>query len=566
MVSAVFAAETYHPWLRTPNTTRPIATGKVAIAGDFLQSSLSAFKILEKGGTAFDAAVGMAATMGVVNKTMNDFFGGDAMIMVYSAKDKKIFVYNGTGWAPKAATIDYYVDIGGIPETGMLSVHIPGSLAGWMAMLRDYGTMPLSEILAPAIHVAENGYSLDGLTAGRNLAWKPHFNQAALDVLAPNGEFLKMDEIVYQKDLAKTMTTISKMSYQEAEDYLYRGPLGKTIVEYSESQGGILTLEDFADFKAEKVAPLSTNYKGLDVFACPPNGQGMVLLQALNILEGYDLKALGHNSAEYMDLVTQALNLGLEDRNRYIGDPRFVKVPMGMITKEYAKHRREKDMQPGKAMADKLTAGPVEEYAKFYKEKGGDTTFMAVADAEGNIVACTTSICNIWGAATMVPGTGITLNNRMTYYLYDTDMPNHMEPRKRTVQTITPSIALKDGAPCLVWGTPGGDLQEQSKLQTFLNIVEFGMNPQEAVEAPRVQSLHPMGLLAAFKAAHPRTISIEGRIPAAEREKMSKMGYNVVSTHDWLYKGTMGVIRIDPKTGWKQAGSDPRGENMAIAW
>jgi len=486
-------------------------TGRAAVVGDYPQSALTAFKILEKGGTAFDAAVGMAATMGIVNKPMNDFFGGDAMILIYSAKDKKLFTYNGTGWAPKAATIDHYMDIGGIPELGVLSAHIPGGFSGWMTLLKDYGTMPLSEILAPAIHIAENGYPLDGSTYGW-LSQKDltKFNQEARDVYVPNGKMLEIGEIVYNKNYAKMLTTVSKMGYQEAEDYFYRGDLAKTFVEFSKSEGGLFTLEDFAEFKAEKVTPLSTNYKGIDVFVCPPNCQGMVLLEALNIVEGYDVKSLGHNTAEYIDLLTQALNLGLEDRNNFMGDPRFVDNPMGMITKEYAKVRREKDMQPGKAMPDKLVAGKPVEFNQFYREKGGDTTFMGIVDTMGNIVACTTSICDAWGSATMVTGTGILLNNRMTYYLLEEELPNHLEPRKRTVQTITPSIALKDGKPCLVFGTPGGDLQEQTKLQGFLNVVEFGMTPQQAVEAPRFQSLHPRGLLAAFKAAPPRKIGVEG--------------------------------------------------------
>jgi len=312
------------------------------------------------------------------------------------------------------------------------------------------------------------------------------------------------------------------------------------------------------------MTPLSTNYKGIDVYVCPPNAQGMVLLEALNIVEGYDVKSLGHNTAEYIDVLAQALNLGLEDRNRQMGDPRFVKNPMGMITKEYAKVRREKDMQPGEVMPEQLVGGNPAEFNEFYREKGGDTTFMALADAEGNVLACTTSICNVWGSGLMVPGMDIMLNNRMTYYLLDPELPNHLEPHKRTVQTITPSIALKDGSPCLAFGTPGADLQEQTKLQIFLNVVEFGMTPQEAVEAPRFQSLHPRPLMASFGGS-PRTIAIESRVPVAEREKLQKMNYKVVSKYDWEYKGLAGMIKIDP-TGWKETGVDPRGENTAIGW
>lgn len=566
LATCAFAAELplVDPYLREPVTTRAPAVGRVMVAGDFPQSATAAFKILEKGGNAFDAAVGMVATMSVVNQTMNDFFGGDAMIIVYSAKEKKLFTYNGSGWSPEAATIDFYIDKGGMPPAGMLTVQVPGSFSGWMMLLQDYGTLPLKDILAPAIYIADNGYPLESRSAK---AKKDRLNEEALKVYAPGGVPLKSGEIAYNKNFAATLKQIENMDYKEAEDYFYRGPLAKKIVEFSKANGGLLSEKDFADFKAEKTTPLSTNYKGLDVFVCPPNSQGMVLLEALNIVEGYDLKAMGHNSAQYVDVLVQALNLSLEDRNRHMGDPRFVKIPVGMISKEYAKQRREKDMHPGKPMGDNLVPGkPADFEAAYKKERGGDTTFMAVADAEGNIVACTTSICDSFGSGLMVPELGIMLNNRMTYFLLDEEYPNHLKPHKRTIQTITPSIVMKDEKPCLVFGTPGGDLQEQSKLQTFLNIVEFGMTPQQAVEAPRFQSRHPMGLLSSYRATFPRTIGMEGRIPEAVRDELTKMNYVVESKYGWDYRGYMGVIKIDPETGWKEAGVDPRGWNTAIGW
>ncbi len=568
LVMLVLSITTQAVWATTtvaPFTTRLPIRGKAVVAGDYPLSAMTAFKILEKGGNAFDAAVGMAATMGLVNQAMNDFFGGDAMILVYSAKDKKLVTYNGTGWAPQAATLDMYVEKGGIPRTGILSVQVPGSFAGWMLLLQDYGTLPLKEILAPAIHIAENGFEIPARNA--QLIDPKTFNDAAKALYAPDGKVVASDTLIVNKDYANVLKSISDSSYKDAEDYFYRGPLGKQVVDYIKSAGGLIEMKDLEDFHAEKQVPVATNYRGVDVYACPPNSQGMVLLEALNILEGYDLKAMGHNSAEYIDHLVQALNLSLEDRNQFLGDPRFVKNPMGLLSKEYAKARREKDMHPGKAMDGDLVKGDPTKFSDIYygNEGSNDTTFMAVADAEGNIVACTTSICNGFGSGCVVPGMGIMLNNRMNYFFLDEAYPNYLQPRKRTMQTITPSIALKDGRPWLVFGTPGADVQEQAKLQVFLNVVEFGMDPQLAVESPRVQSRHPMGLM--VHDTYPRTIQVEGRISKDVRDALAgKMNYVVQSKTDWEYIGLMAMIIIDQQSGRKAAGADPRGGNIAIGW
>lgn len=552
--------------LSQPQTTRTTIAGKSLVIGDHPLSATAGFRVLEKGGNAFDAAVAMAATMSIVYAPMNDFFGGDAMIIVYSAKDKKVYTYNGSGWTPEAATIDYYIDKGGIPDNGILSVEVPGSFGGWMKLLQDYGSLPLATILEPAIYVATNGHELADrfVPSLNNPKETSFFNQATRDRYFRDGKPLSAGELVYNRDYAKILTTISKMNYRQAEDYFYRGPLAKQIVDYVKSEGGLFSLKDFAEFKLEKVDAISIDYRGVDVYACPPNSQGMVLLEALNILEGYNLKAMGHNSAQYIDVLAQAINLALEDRNRHLGDPRFVKNPMGLITKEYAKVRREQDITPGKAMADELKMGDPSKFNDIYYGKGGDTTFMAVADKEGNIVACTTSICNSFGSGITVPGTGILLNNRMTYFFLDEEFPNHLAPRKRTMQTITPSIALKNGAPYLAFGTPGADVQEQGKLQVFLNVVEWGMEPQQAVEAPRMQTKHPMGLM--FRVPYPRTLQIEKRVPESERKKLEAMGYVVQSKSDWEYISMMGLIEVDPFTGRKYGGADPRSDRTAIGW
>lgn len=555
--------------VRMPFTTRYAQRGHYAVVGDNQQSAVAGMKILDRGGNAFDAAVAMAAVTSLSFPVMSNFFGGDAMIIVYSAKDKKVITYNGSGWAPKAATIDKYIEMDGIPNYGINSVEIPGSFSGWMTLLQDYGSMKLKDILEPAIDMAENGFSFSQLQHKRALTATKNFNDAARAVFMPNGKHIGYGERMMNKDYAKLLREVAEMSYKDAEDYFYRGPIAKEIAEFSKKMGGLITYEDLADFKAEKVDAHSTKFHGVDVFVCPPNSQGWTLLEALNLLEPIDLKAMGHNSAAYIDALTQAMNLALDDRNSFMADERFHKNPVAMIGKKYADSRR-KDMHLGTAMTGELVHGNATDTEKFgdiYYGRGkeGDTTFFAAVDAEGNIVATTTSLCNIYGSGLMVPGRGFMLNNRMTYFFLDKDLPNYVEPRKRTVQTITPSIALKDNEPYLVFGTPGADVQEQAKLQVLLNTMLWGMDPQQAVEAPRSQSRHPVTIMG--HVTYPKTIQVEGRVPQAVRDELKdKFGYIVQTKGDWEYIGYMNAILFDHKNGFVAAGADPRSDAYALAW
>ncbi len=554
------------PVVRKPFTTRFPTRGRYVALGDNQYSAAAGFKILSRGGNAFDAAVGMAAVMSFTYPSMNDLFGGDAMIIIYSAKDKKVITYNGSGWAPKKATIDAYIDKGGIPETGILSVEVPGSFSGWMMLLKDYGTMKLKDIFEPAIDLAENGHNFAQMMSSIGKGPYKHFNDAAKAVYGRDGAIAKYNDVIKNPDYAKLLRTLGDMDYQAAEDYIYRGPVADAIVKLSHELGGFIEKEDLAEFKAEKVDSHKTNFHGVDVYVCPPNSQGWTLLEALNLLEPLDLKAMGYNSAAYIDALTQALNLALEDRNHFMADERFHKNPVAMIEKKYAADRA-KDMHLGKAMTGDLKTGnpdQPEKYGDVYYGRQGDTTFMATADAEGNIVACVTSQCGAYGSCLMVPGYGFILNNRMPYFFLDTAYANFLEPRKRTVQTITPSIALKDGKPYYVFGTPGADVQEQAKLQIFLNHFLWGMNAQEAVEAPRFQSRHPMGIKS--HASYPATIQVEARVPEAVRKELAeKYGYTVQTHDNWEYIGLMGAITAEPDGRWF-AGSDPRADAVSYGF
>lgn len=545
-------------------TFRPPITGREAIVvSNQPLATVSGFKILEQGGNAIDAAVAVAASLSVVEPYLSNICGGDAFIIIYLAKENKVLVVNASGPAPQKATIDFYLNSkeGTIPSSGILSVEIPGAFSGWVKALKNYGTMMPAQVFQPAIELAEKGFVLSPYNESQISSGMKKFNDKAKEVYAPKGTPLLLGELCVNKNFAETLKKLGDAGWG-AEDLFYRGEFAKKIVEFSEKEGGILAEKDFADFQAEIVDPLMVNYHGYEVYVSPPQCQGIVLMEALNILEPFDLKSLGHNSPEYLNLLIEALNLGFEDRNKYVGDPRFVPpIPLkGLLSKEYAAERRAL-IQPGKTLADKI---PSVINPKDY-EKDGNTTFFAVVDKDRNVVACTTSILDSWGSGLMAGDTGIFLNNRMNYFWLDPEHPNALEPGKRTFQTITPSIALKDGKPFMAFGTPGADVQEQTKLQIFFNVVLFGMNPQAAIEAPRFQSFNlPSASLP--HSASPGKVGIEGRMGEETAEALRKMGYEIDLYTPWKYMGCAGMILINPENGNLLAGADPRREGYAIGW
>lgn len=476
--------------------SRPAVSGRAVAHAGSPAAAEAGMAILAKGGTAFDAALAMAAAQSYSEVMMAHVFGGDLQLIAYDAKAGKVVSYNGTGWAPNKSTIDKYMDMGGIPATGFLSMHIPGEWSGWMVMLRDYGTMPLKDILAPVVDMAEKGIITDDFLSVMIKANSDDMNAEAAAVFLPDGKALEPGDLYVNKDFAKLMREMGEVAekaskdgkdlaagYQAAEDYFYRGPVAEAIVKWNQENGGDFAIEDFNEFRAEKTEPITTNYRGYDVYCTPPNSQGVVLIEALNILENFDLKKMGHNSKDYINVLIQALNIALNHRNRFDADPRFHKYPAAFLTKDFAKEiSKQIDLQKA------VTEIPVgeEKYFVDYDKKGPDTTFMFCADTMGNVVAVTHSINHFFGSKQMVPGYGIMMNDRMLQYALDPDVGNALEAHKRTVQTITPSVVLKDGKPCMAFGTPNADRQEQTKLQGFLNVVEFGMRPQKAVETPRV--------------------------------------------------------------------------------
>lgn len=472
--------------------SRPAVSGRMVAHAGSPAAAQAGMDILLKGGNAFDAALAMAAAQSYSEVMMCHIFGGDLMFIAYDAKSGKVVSYNGTGWAPKKTDIDKFINMGDIPTHGFLSQHMPGEWSGWMTIMRDHGTMTLADIFAPVIDMADNGIITDEFLSNIINMSSADMDEETKKVFVPGGRILMPGDLYINKNYAKLLRTMAevagkekdlKAGYQAAEDYFYRGPIAEDIVKWNAANGGDFSIEDFNEFHAEKTEPITTNYRGYDVYCTPPNSQGVVLIEALNMLENFDLKAMGHNSKDYINVLIQCLNVALMHRNRFDADPRFFEYPKAFLTKEFSKEMVAKiDME--KAVTE-IPLGD-EKYYVDYDKKGPDTTFMFCADKEGNVAVVTHSINHFFGSGNMVPEWGIMMNDRMIQYALDPDVGNALVGHKRTVQTITPTIVLKDGKPYMAFGTPNADRQEQTKLQGFLNVVEFGMRPQRAVETPRV--------------------------------------------------------------------------------
>ena len=459
--------EVTHPFWRT------LSMGTHAmVAAEHPLEARAGLHVLEAGGNAFDAAVAVFYMTGVVEQHQAGL-GGDAFILAYSAKEKHVIFINGTGPAPKLATLERYRKEGGIPGSGMLANTVPGAVGGFDLALRKYGSRKYPELLAEAIETARDGHPLTHWCAGNHNAsvskLKPY--PSSVKALLKDGGPFQPGDVFKQPDLAKSLEIIAR----DGSDAFYRGKLARLTADFYEKNGGLLRYEDLASYQPEEGAPIRTEYKGYDVYQSAPNSQGIVLLEALNMLEPVDLKAMGHNSAEYVHTLVETLKLAFADRDRWIADPRYAKIPTEqLLSKRYAA-ARFKQIDPLHAQAGAAAFGAP-----------GETSSFAIADRFGNLVSVTHSNNGTFGSGVVVEGGGYVLNNRLQYFSLDEKDVNVLAPGKRPRHTINPALALKDGKPAMAWNTPGGDNQPQSMLQAFLNVVEFGMNPQLALEQPTV--------------------------------------------------------------------------------
>jgi gamma-glutamyltranspeptidase/glutathione hydrolase len=560
-------------------TWRPVIlsdNGMVA-SGHALASEVGV-RMLRAGGNAIDAALAAWAVQGLVEPDMTGL-GGDMFILVYLAKTGEVKFINGSGSAPMAATVDFYQKRGGLPSDGVLSVSVPGAVGAVALAAKSYGTKSLAEVLAPAADLAERGVPVSqsletALRANREkLAKAPSARRIWFDGDRP----LEMGDRVVQKELAATLRELGA----SGSAAFYEGSIAQKVAAYMKKNGGLLDATDLARYEAHEDTPIHVNYKGVEVYECPPNSQGFVMLQALNILEGMNLRYMRHNSASYLHAVAEALKLAFADRNRWVGDPRTVPpIPMaGLLSKQYAARRRA-SIDPDRATVGEVPAGdpargsatqarlaprqpPPDLTLAGDAGEGGHTTYLAVVDKDRNMVSITSSILSLFGSGHVVEGAGFFLNNRMAYFSLEPDDVNVLAPGKRVRQTINPALALEDGKPYIVFGTPGADTQPQAQLQFFLNVVEFGMNVQQALEQPYIVTTGFRSSYYPHEVAN--TLQIPGTVPRHVLDELASMGHKL-EINNGRGVGSVKAIIVHPRTGVLMGGVSPTRDSYVVAY
>jgi gamma-glutamyltranspeptidase/glutathione hydrolase len=563
------------------STWRPVVlsdTGMVA-SGHALASE-AGIRILKAGGNAVDAAIAAWAVQGLAEPEMTGL-GGDMFMLIYLAKTGEVKFINGTGVAPMAATVGFYKSKGGLPSDGVLSVSVPGAVAGAELAAKTYGSKPLAEVLAPAAELAERGFPVTESLASAIRSSREKLSPSSRKIWFKGDQPLEMGDRVVQKDLAATLRDIG----EKGSTAFYQGPIAAKFAAYMKANGGLIDEKDLVGIRANEDEPIKITYKGVDVYECPPNSQGFVMLQALNILEGMNVRYMRHNSAPYLHVVTESLKLAFADRNKYVGDPKFVPpIPMReMLSKEYAAARRglidpdhaiEGEAPPGNPRRAAASSAPPIAYAAPVAPpdmggsvrvgiEDGHTTYLAVVDKDRNMVSVTSSLLSLFGSGHVVEGAGFMLNNRMAYYGLDEDDVNVLAPGKRVRQTINPALALKDGKPYMVFGTPGADTQPQAQLQFFLNVVEFGMNVQQALEASSVVSTSFKSSYYPHEAAG--TLQVPASLPKHVLDELAAMGHKL-DIRSVRGVGSVKAILIHPKTGVLMGGVSPTRDSYVMAY
>jgi len=535
-----------------PRSTRSVAMARNGmIATSQPLASAAGLRALQEGGNAIDAAVTAAAVLSVVEPTMNGV-GGDLFAIVYSAKTKRVHGLNASGRAPAAATLAEFKrrSLDAIPYRGPLSVSVPGVVDGWHELLSQHGTMTFERALAPAIGYARDGFPVSEIIAHQ---WKDAEAVLARDPAAAaafltNGRAPATGEVFRNPALASTLDGLAR----GGRDAFYRGPIAAAIAADLKRRDGLLTAKDLEAHRSDWIDPISTSYRGHEVLELPPNTQGIAALQMLNILEGFDLKALGHNSAAYLHLLVEAKRIAFADRDAWLADSDDVprEALKRMLSKEYAAERR-REIDPERAAREytAMTAAGRSNGAEEHPEAHGDTIYLTAADRDGNVVSLIQSIYESFGAGIVAGETGIVLHNRGTLFSLDPRHPNVLAPGKRPFHTLVPAMVLKAGRPWLSFGVMGGDMQPQGHVQVLLNLIDFGMNVQEAGEAPRFR--HTAGGLA-----------LESAISPEARFGLDARGHRLI-TRIGAYGGFQGIL-IDPQSGVLMGGSDPRKDGLAI--
>jgi gamma-glutamyltranspeptidase/glutathione hydrolase len=513
--------------------------------------------VLRKGGNAIDAAIATSAAMGVVEPTSCGM-GGDLYAIVWDAKTQKLYGLNASGRAPKRATREWFREHGYkfIPTTGPLSWSVPGCVDGWDELRKKFGTLGFKELLEPAARYAEGGVPVPEVIAGYWRSAEKLKDAGMRETFLIDGKngrhSPRAGEVFKNPALARSLRLIA----DGGRDAYYKGDVAAKIVALSDTVGGLFSAEDFAAHKSEWVEPVKTTYRGYEVWEIPPPGQGIAALQMLNLLEPYDLKKLGPDSPDYWHLLVEAKKLAFADRARFYTDPVFAKVPVAeLISKEYAA-TRGKLIDAKKALTNVPAGDP--------KLGASETIYLCVVDRDRNCVSLIQSNYSGFGSGLSAPGTGFGLQNRGTLFALDENHANRLEPGKRPFHTIIPGLVTKDGKPWLTFGVMGGDMQPQGHAQVLVNLIDFGMNVQQAGEAPRVEHVGSATPTGKSADANGGTIRAEYGIPDEVVKELTRRGHTVqrVRVNSGGYQG----ILIDPATGILHGGSEHRKDGAAVGY
>jgi gamma-glutamyltranspeptidase/glutathione hydrolase len=513
-----------HLWAQDRLTGETFTTRSEILARNGMAASSQplatqvALDILKKGGSAMDAAIAANAMLGLVEPASCGI-GGDIFAIVWDAKEEKLYGFNGSGRAPKSLSIEYFMDreMKYVPLTGPLPVTVPGCVDGWFALHQKFGKLPVKELLQPAIN-----YGREGFPVSEVISYEMDYGSKGMEDLPgfaatylPNGRPPKKGEVFKNPDLSNTYEMIAT----GGRDAFYKGAIARTIDSYMKKHGGFLSYEDLAGHTSNWVEPVSINYRGYDIWELPPNGQGTAALQMLNILEGYDIASMGFGSTEYLHVLAEAKKLAFEDRAKFYADPDFNKIPLDqLLSKEYAAQRRALINQD--KAANTYPAGDL-------VIETGNTTYLTVADKDGNMVSLIQSIYSEFASGMVPDGLGFVLQNRgQMFNVQDKNHANALEPGKRPFHTIIPAFITRDGKPMVSFGLMGGSVQPQGHTQIVVNLIDFGMNLQEAGDAPRMRhqgSSQPTGSVM----TNGGTLNLESGFEYKTIRELRKKGHRV---------------------------------------
>lgn len=583
----------------------PVAGRNAGVSAGHPLTAAAAFEVLQKGGNAFDAGVAALLVGGVVEQ---DFYslGGEALVLVYPRKESKVTAVVGQGWAPRGATIDWYTSRNKtLNGEGLDPAVVPGALHAALTVLEKWGTMSFEQVSARAVEYAQDGFPLRPRTAGaikENLKFFQSWPDNQKYWLKPDGSEHPAGDLIKLPTLANTLkkmveaerAAMSKgraAAIVAARDRFYKGDIARDMVGFLQKHGAPFDSSDFAEFYAKVEQPAMTTYRGYEVYKHSFGSQGPMLLETLNILENFDLKAMGHNSADYLHVVTEAMKLAYADRDSYYGDPEFVQTPAeGLLSKAYAKERAKqidmkhasRDFAAGNPMAFDSKVKQFPYWIASLKEAvpsvippnpervsgAKDTTHISIVDKDGNIFDSTPS--GGWiGGAVILGDTGIGMSVRGEQFWLDKTRAAQLRPRARPRYTLTPSIVLKNGQPFMAIGTPGGDNQDQTIVQAFLNIVEFWPdwypNLHTAFEWPRLQTLHFYGSFWPHDSGFNK-LNLEQPIPDNVFKELQARGHDVSMIKPWSIASCATAVMIDPNGGNRIAGADPRRDCYAMAY